>query len=115
MPQRRPQRGRWIVRHILDEPAGDHNWASTADVDLAAPDAAGTAVIRITAFRAALTSICGRAKLGQGTSFGARGVVATCGLETRYVRLAQALLKPRHDTDPRRALFAIPLRRSTGV
>ena len=28
---------------------GDHDWAITSDVDLAASDAAGTAVVRITA------------------------------------------------------------------
>ena len=41
--------GRWRVRQILDDPAGDHDWGITADVDLAASDAAGTAVLRITA------------------------------------------------------------------
>ena len=44
-----PQPGRWVVRQILDDPAGDHDWGITADVDLAASDAAGTAVVRITA------------------------------------------------------------------
>ena len=41
--------GRWRVRQILDDPAGDHDWGISADVDLAASDAAGTAVVRITA------------------------------------------------------------------
>jgi hypothetical protein len=43
------QPGRWAVRQILDDPAGDHDWGISADVDLAASDAAGAAVIRITA------------------------------------------------------------------
>jgi superfamily II RNA helicase len=41
--------GRWVVRQILDDPAGDHDWSITAEVDLAASDAAGTAVVHITA------------------------------------------------------------------
>jgi superfamily II RNA helicase len=44
-----PQPGRWVVRQILDDPAGDHDWGISAEVDLAASDAAGTAVVRITA------------------------------------------------------------------
>ena len=38
----------WKVRQILDDPAGDHDWAITADVDLAASDEAGDAVVRVT-------------------------------------------------------------------
>jgi hypothetical protein len=41
--------GRWVVRQILDDPAGDHDWGISAEVDLGASDAAGTAVVRITA------------------------------------------------------------------
>jgi hypothetical protein len=41
--------GRWRVRQILDDPARDHDWGISADVDLAASDAAGTAVVRVTA------------------------------------------------------------------
>jgi len=41
--------GRWRVRQVLDDPDGDHDWALTAEVDLAASDAAGTAVVRIIA------------------------------------------------------------------
>ena len=41
-------RDRWTVRQILDDPAGDHDWGISAEVDLAASDEAGTAVIRIT-------------------------------------------------------------------
>jgi superfamily II RNA helicase len=42
------QPGRWTVRQILDDPAGDHDWGISAEVDLAASDAAGTAVVRVT-------------------------------------------------------------------
>jgi hypothetical protein len=38
----------WAVRQILDDPAGDHDWGISARVDLAASDAAGTAVVRVT-------------------------------------------------------------------
>lgn len=37
----------WRVRQVLDDPAGDHDWAITATVDLAASVEAGTAVMRI--------------------------------------------------------------------
>jgi superfamily II RNA helicase len=37
----------WQVRQIFDDPAGDHDWGSTATVDLAASDDAGTAVVRV--------------------------------------------------------------------
>ena len=39
---------RWIVRQIFDDPAGDHDWGISAEVDLAASDEAGTAVLRVT-------------------------------------------------------------------
>ncbi|HVK24573.1 MAG TPA: DUF3516 domain-containing protein [Actinokineospora sp.] len=39
---------RWLVRQIFDDPAGDHDWGFTAEVDLAASDEAGTAVLYIT-------------------------------------------------------------------
>jgi hypothetical protein len=39
--------GRWRVRQILDDPAGDHDWGISAEVDLAASDEAGTAVVRV--------------------------------------------------------------------
>jgi hypothetical protein len=39
---------RWLVRQILDDPAGDHDWGISAEVDLAASDELGAAVIRIT-------------------------------------------------------------------
>jgi superfamily II RNA helicase len=39
---------RWVVRQILDDPEGDHDWGITAEVDLAASDAEGTAVVKVT-------------------------------------------------------------------
>ncbi|GAA4696616.1 DEAD/DEAH box helicase [Phytohabitans rumicis] len=38
---------RWRVRQILDDPAGHHDWAITAEVDLAASDELGAAAVRI--------------------------------------------------------------------
>lgn len=43
--ERRP--GMWQVRQILDDPAGDHDWALLAEVDLEASDEEGAAVIRL--------------------------------------------------------------------
>ena len=40
---------RWHVRQILDDSAGYHDWAITADVDLPASDEAGVAVLRVSA------------------------------------------------------------------
>jgi superfamily II RNA helicase len=40
--------GRWEVRQIFDDPAGDHDWGLEAMVDLAASDEAGEAVITVT-------------------------------------------------------------------
>ncbi len=39
--------GKWEVRQILDDPAGDRDWGITADVDLEASNEAGTAVLTI--------------------------------------------------------------------
>lgn len=39
---------RWVLRQIFDDPAGDHDWGFSAEVDLAASDEAGTAVLRVT-------------------------------------------------------------------
>ncbi|MBP2323021.1 superfamily II RNA helicase [Kibdelosporangium banguiense] len=39
---------RWLVRQVIDDPAGDHDWAISGEVDLAASDEAGNAVIHIT-------------------------------------------------------------------
>jgi superfamily II RNA helicase len=40
---------RWRVRQIFDDPAGDHDWGISAEVDLSASDQAGEAVIEVTA------------------------------------------------------------------
>ena len=40
--------GVWRVRQIFDDPAGDHDWGISADVDLAASDDAGAAVVTVT-------------------------------------------------------------------
>lgn len=37
----------WRVRQIFDDPAGDHDWGFTAEVDLAASDEAGAMVLRV--------------------------------------------------------------------
>jgi hypothetical protein len=37
------------VRQIFDDPAGDHDWGIGAEVDLAASDQAGAAVLRVIA------------------------------------------------------------------
>ncbi len=50
MIDEQPQR--WNVRQILDDPAGDHDWAISAEVDLRASDENATAVIRVTAVEA---------------------------------------------------------------
>ena len=41
------QAERWVIRQILDDPAGDHDWGIDAEVDLAGSDEAGTAVVHI--------------------------------------------------------------------
>jgi superfamily II RNA helicase len=40
---------RWLVRQVLDDPAADHDWAISAEVDLAASDEEGAAVVWLTA------------------------------------------------------------------
>ncbi len=40
---------RWLVRQIFDDPAGDHDWGISAEVDLEASDEAGLAVVRVSA------------------------------------------------------------------
>ena len=42
--------GVWRVRQIIDDPEGNHDWGISAEVDLAASDEEGRAVIRVTAF-----------------------------------------------------------------
>ena len=39
----------WKVRQVFDDPAGDHDWGMSAEVDLAASDELGTAVVRVIA------------------------------------------------------------------
>jgi superfamily II RNA helicase len=39
---------RWLVRQIFDDPAGDHDWGISAEVDLRASDDQGVAVVRVT-------------------------------------------------------------------
>jgi len=39
--------GVWTVRQILDDPAGDHDWGITAEVDLVASAEQGVAVVRV--------------------------------------------------------------------
>jgi superfamily II RNA helicase len=39
----------WRVRQIFDDPAGDHDWGFSAEIDLAGSDDAGEAVVWITA------------------------------------------------------------------
>ncbi|MFI6128759.1 DEAD/DEAH box helicase [Micromonospora sp. NPDC051141] len=41
-------RERWTVRQILDDPDGDRDWGISAEVDLAASDEVGAAVVRVT-------------------------------------------------------------------
>ncbi|BCB83603.1 hypothetical protein Psuf_009160 [Phytohabitans suffuscus] len=41
-------RDRWTVRQILDDPAGHHDWAVTAEIDLAESDELGAAAVHIT-------------------------------------------------------------------
>jgi superfamily II RNA helicase len=43
------QPGKWVLRQIFDDPAGDHDWGISAEVDLAASDEAGTAAVTVTA------------------------------------------------------------------
>ncbi|WP_158851540.1 DEAD/DEAH box helicase [Saccharothrix deserti] len=40
--------GLWRVRQIFDDPAKDHDWGLTAEIDLAESDEIGTAAVRIT-------------------------------------------------------------------
>jgi hypothetical protein len=39
--------GAWRVRQILDDPAGHHDWFIDIEVDLAASDEEGAAVVRL--------------------------------------------------------------------
>ncbi|MFB9377106.1 DEAD/DEAH box helicase [Kineococcus gynurae] len=46
-PGARGSARRWYVRQVLEDPAGDRDWAVVAEVDLDASDAAGAAVITV--------------------------------------------------------------------
>ncbi|SDZ12971.1 Helicase conserved C-terminal domain-containing protein [Herbiconiux ginsengi] len=39
----------WRARQIFDDPAGDHDWGISAEIDLAASNEAGVAVVRVVA------------------------------------------------------------------
>jgi len=39
---------RWRVRQILDDPAGDHDWGISAEIDLVDSDESGALAIRVT-------------------------------------------------------------------
>ncbi|MDQ1731864.1 MAG: hypothetical protein QOK10_2023 [Pseudonocardiales bacterium] len=39
---------RWLVRQVFDDPEDDHDWGISAEVDLAASDEAGEAIVRVT-------------------------------------------------------------------
>ena len=41
--------GRWHVRQIFDDPAGNHDWGVSAEVDLAESDELGRAAVHVTA------------------------------------------------------------------
>lgn len=41
------QPGVWRLRQILDDPAHDHDWGIEVEVDLAASDDEGAAVLRV--------------------------------------------------------------------
>ncbi|GAA3354319.1 hypothetical protein GCM10017744_011660 [Streptomyces antimycoticus] len=43
-----PEHGLWRVRQTFDDPNGDHDWGISAEVDLAASDEEGRAVVRLT-------------------------------------------------------------------
>jgi superfamily II RNA helicase len=46
--EERPEEGLWQVRQTFHDPAGDHDWGISAEVDLTASDAEGRAVVRVT-------------------------------------------------------------------
>jgi hypothetical protein len=43
------QPGRWRLRQVFDDPAGDHDWGISAEVDLAESDQIGRAAVHVTA------------------------------------------------------------------
>ncbi len=46
--EERPEDGLWRVRQTFHDPAGDHDWGISAEVDLTASDAEGLAVVKVT-------------------------------------------------------------------
>ncbi|MDT3397131.1 DUF3516 domain-containing protein [Streptomyces sp. B1866] len=46
--EEQPEHGLWLVRQTFDDPDGDHDWGISAEVDLAASDEEGRAVVRVT-------------------------------------------------------------------
>ncbi len=46
--QEEPEHGLWKVRQTFADPNGDHDWGISAEVDLAASDEEGRAVVRVT-------------------------------------------------------------------
>jgi superfamily II RNA helicase len=46
MIEERPDK--WLLRQVLDDPAGDRDWAITAEVDLPESDEAGVAILHVT-------------------------------------------------------------------
>ena len=40
--------GRWTVRQVFDDPAGDHDWGISAEIDLAASNEQGVAAVEVT-------------------------------------------------------------------
>ncbi|SEN83394.1 DEAD/DEAH box helicase [Actinacidiphila rubida] len=46
--EEQPQHGLWKVRQTFADPEGDHGWGISAEVDLAASDEEGRAVVRVT-------------------------------------------------------------------
>ncbi|MFF3561774.1 DEAD/DEAH box helicase [Streptomyces sp. NPDC002574] len=47
--EERPEEALWKVRQTFADPAGDHDWGISADVDLTASDEEGRAVVKVTA------------------------------------------------------------------
>jgi hypothetical protein len=47
--EERPDEGLWKVRQTFADPAGDHDWGISAEIDLTASDEEGRAVVKVTA------------------------------------------------------------------
>ncbi|MFD8589353.1 DEAD/DEAH box helicase [Streptomyces sp. NPDC059637] len=45
--EERPEDGLWRVRQVFDDPADDHDWGISAEVDLTASDEEGRAVVKV--------------------------------------------------------------------